>query len=401
MGRIAALSQYRATLIRIQHLHVPNAMQQKLAPVFIWINNNPDSAAAVLGSIERYLQQCARADDSKDAAGLSALQRKTVDTLQKQFIGHRVSFLDDAANLGARAGFLANPSNLADHVDAMSQLLDSIESIEKLPHAVAVLVTLHPKPAGALEKRQVLAFADLNSNIVTPTHDASLRFIADVERLAQIAEAPGVPAGIAPAILKAYAHDRLAAVQTRRATILSGLASQIATSKDMDAADLAKLQILHDLMDALVLANDVETCLAKSDALTHWADWSITPAQIKALVSPYRDATASAFDGFADDNATPLFRWPDLHKRYLPILLLAKESGSYGDQCAALPSGLPGDFARLLTPMDNQPFATERSASLSVMLWQASAATIDPKLPDLMFDAMLGKLSKSFGLAGQ
>jgi hypothetical protein len=399
INRIAALNQYRATLFRIQQLHLPDALLQKLGPAFIWVNNNPESAAPVLGSIEKYIQLCTRADARKEAQGIAPTQKKSLDLLQLAFDKHRIAFIQDSANLGSNLNFVAtSPGNLAEHIDVMTDTLGQMESIEALPRAIQIVLAMRPKPTGAIERKLTLAYADMSTPTITATHDASLKFIADAEKLAQLADTPGPPPGMAPAALKAYTHDRFPGVQTRRTAILTGLASQLATGREMDAADMSKMQILHDLMDSLVLDSSVEICLAKADVLNRWADWSITPAQIRALVAPYRDATASAFDGFADDNATPLFRWPDQHKRYLPILLLAREAGSYADQCADMPAGLPGDFARLLTPMEKQPFATERNASLAVILWQASAAANDPKLTDNMFDAMLAGLRKDFGM---
>ncbi len=55
-NRIASLSQYRDTLLRVQRLRLPAGLAQRLAPVFIWVNNNPESGGKVLESIERDLQ---------------------------------------------------------------------------------------------------------------------------------------------------------------------------------------------------------------------------------------------------------------------------------------------------------------------------------------------------------
>ena len=363
------------------------------------MNNNPNASAPVLDAIEKYIQLCSRDDSRKEVVVLPPNQRKTVDGLQKQFAAQRNGFLEDAAALGAAVGFLAaGPSTLTTHADAMSQLLDSIESIEKLPRAVQTLLAYHLKPTGGLEKRTMQAVNDLGSPGTLTSHDASLHIIADVERLAQLSETLTIPAGLSPETIKLYTHDRMAAVDARRATLVSSLASQIAAGKDMDAADISKLQTLHDLLDSLRLANDVQIGLSKGELLSRWADWSISAPQLQAMVIPYRDGTGAAFEGFAEDNATPLFRWPDLHKRFLPILMLVKEAGLYADQCIDFPTGLPGDFARLLTPMDNQPFDTERFASLAVTIWQASAAAGDPAITDSVFDAMLAKLRKELHL---
>ncbi|HET6251392.1 MAG TPA: hypothetical protein VFE47_27150 [Tepidisphaeraceae bacterium] len=398
LGRIGALRQYRDSVQRIGRLRIPPALQQKLGAAFVFANNNPDAGPGILAAIETYLQLCNRCDSRKEAA-LVPNQKRIVDTLQKQFAAQRVGFLDDASALGAATQFLSStPASLAAHIDTMTQLLDSIEAIEKLPHAIQTLQAYRLKPTGGLEKRTGTAVLELGATGQLGSHDAALRLLGDVEHLAQLSESLGMPAGISPITLKLYTHDRMPNIDSRRTLLVSSLASQLAAGHDMDSADLSKLQMLHDMLDSLHLANDVENGLAKSELLTRWADWSITPAQLKALVAPYREGTAAAFDGFADDNATPLFRWPDLYKRFLPILVLTKQAGLYADQCTEFPTGLPGDFARLLTPMENQPFATERFASLAVTVWQASATLGDPKITDAVFDAMLARLRKELRL---
>ena len=59
-----------------------------------------------------------------------------------------------------------------------------------------------------------------------------------------------------------------------------------------------------------------------------------------------------------------------------------------------LPTGLFGEYAKLLTPMDNEPFAAERAVSLSVSIWQRSAEGTDAKTAEAAFDAMLARLRK-------
>ncbi|HZK79823.1 MAG TPA: hypothetical protein VFC46_02125, partial [Humisphaera sp.] len=197
------------------------------------------------------------------------------------------------------------------------------------------------------------------------------------------------------------AHGRLAAVETQRATLIGNLASQLATGKEMEISDLLRLDTLRQLYDALRMAGSVEAGLAKSSLIEHWVDWSVSSDQLKALISPYRDATAAAFDGFAEENLTPVSRWPAIQKRFAPLLLLVKELGQYADQCKNLPSGQLGELAKLLTPMDKQPFAVERYASLAIGVWQRAAEGTDTKISDGLFDAMLAHLRKDLKMAAE
>ncbi|MDB5357043.1 MAG: hypothetical protein JWN24_3496 [Phycisphaerales bacterium] len=397
-GRLEALGNYRQTLARVQRLGMPASMREKLAPAFVWVQQNPDKGARVLEAIESYLRECARADARKETASLPANQKKTVDAMLKQLAVRRAGFLEDAADLGG-AILSTGPSNLTTHVDAMRQLLDSIEGIERLPRALQTLAAYKPKPTGGLEKRAQTAVADVGSPLPSPAREASARFIADVEQIAQLADSLAQPpADVAPEIVKVYTHDRLATVDARRLSLLTGLASQLASGKDPDRGDIMKLQTLKTMLDSLHEAADVQAALSRAEVLPRWADWSIGPEQFRALLAPYQEATASAFDGFADDNITPVTRWPDARKRHAPLIALAKEAGQYAEQCVAFPSGLPGDLARLLTPLDNQPFALERGVSLSIAVWQRYAASDDPKSADAQFEVMLAKLRKDLRL---
>jgi hypothetical protein len=397
-GRLESLGRYRETLARVQRLGLPTPMREKLAPTFVWVQQNPDKGAQVLETVEAYVRQCARADARKEAAGLPASQKKTVDAMLKQLAARRSGFLDDAASLGG-ATLSAGPARLTAHVETMRQLLDSIEGIERLPRALQTLATYKPKPTGGLEKRAQTAVTELGSPLPSPTREASARFIADAEQIAQLADSLAQPpVGVGPETLKAFTHGRLATVDARKTTLLTGLVSQLASGKDPDRLDIVKLQTLKGMVDSLHEAAEVQAALSKAEVLPRWADWSIGPEQFRALLAPYQEATAGAFDGFADDNITPVTRWPDARKRYGPLIALAREAGQYADACATFPAGLPGDLARLLTPLDNQPFALERGTSLSITIWQRYADTTDPKAADALFEAMLLKLRKDLRL---
>ncbi|MDB5329123.1 MAG: hypothetical protein JWP03_274 [Phycisphaerales bacterium] len=398
-GRLDTLGRYRATLARVQRLGVPPALREKLAPTFVWVQQNPDKGGHVLEAVENYLGQCARADARKEAAPLPPAQRKTVDGMLRQFATHRAGFLEDAADLGGSGILSTGPANLTTHVDAMRQLLDSVEGIERLPRAIQTLALYKPKPAGGMDKRAQAAVADMGSPIPSAGKETSARFIADVEQVAQLADTMAKPpAGIPPAVLKAFTHDRLAAVDARKNAMIGGLSSQLAAGKEPDRLDISKLQTLKAMLDSLQEAAEVHAALSQAEVLTRWVDWSIGAEQFGALLAPYEEATAGAFDGLADDNITPVSRWPEARKRYAPLIALAKEVGQYATPCAAFPSGLPGDLARLLTPINNQPFALERNASLAVGIWQRYSETADQRSADALFESMLAKLRKDLQL---
>lgn len=398
--RLTDLGQYRQTISVLRGLKISPAILPKLSPAMIWVNNNPESGGKVLETIQNYLKLCSRFDALRDPPGLTPPLRRAVEALEKQFSAQRSGFLDDAADLGGGgAGVMStSPATLANHIDVMQPILDYLLLVEKLPRAIQVLAAYKLRPTGALERRTAAAATEVSAGPLSSTRDTAAAYLANVERLAKLVEALSPPPGIAPAILTAYMHGRLEAVGARRNAVVADLASALATGKDMDPSDFSKLDTLRMMFDSLRLSNDVELGLSKASLLARWVDWSISAAQLKALVLPYRDATAAAFDGFADDNSTPISRWPDVQARFLPILELTKQVGLYADQCKDFPTGFVGDLAKLLTPMDNQPFGAERYASLAVAVWQRAAESPDPKVPDAVFDAMLTRLGKALNL---
>ena len=90
------------------------------------------------------------------------------------------------------------------------------------------------------------AVNDIGATIASSTHDASVQFLFDLKRIAALSEALTVPPGITPATLKQYVGARADAIETRKNTLVSSLASLLATNKDLDQSDISKLQALAD-----------------------------------------------------------------------------------------------------------------------------------------------------------
>ena len=107
--RIAALSQYRATLIRVQNLHLPAALQQKLAPAFVWINSNPETGGKVLESIEAYLQLCERYDTRKPPAALPLNLKKIDRCVSEAVRGAALGFSRRCRRVGRRGHHHCRP----------------------------------------------------------------------------------------------------------------------------------------------------------------------------------------------------------------------------------------------------------------------------------------------------
>ncbi len=102
-ARLQTLGRYHQTLERIRRLKLNPELQERLAPAFLWIQQNPDAGGKVFETIERYLGLCSRFDGRKAASSLAPNQRKLVDDMSRQFSAHRSAFLDIASQLSGPA----------------------------------------------------------------------------------------------------------------------------------------------------------------------------------------------------------------------------------------------------------------------------------------------------------
>lgn len=386
--RLGALSDYHAMLLRVQSLHLPGPLLRKLAPALVWANENPQSAGDLLRNIEQYLLLGSRFDGAVDPPGATPGGKKTVDFLRRQFTVERTAFIDEAATLGSGGFSSATPASLAPHVAQMQQDLQRLELVQRLPHALQTLAVYRPRPAGAIDRRSALAVADLGSVALTSAHQASARVLADIEQLADAAEGTALPQTLPPSTVRTYLTSRQPAIETRRIALVSSLASELAAGKEMESAEMGKLALLRQMMQSLPVAAEVDADLARAEALSGWVDWSVSAGELRNLYQPYREATTAAFEGFADDNLTPMYQWPQVSARLEPVITLIRVVSGYDDACASLPRGLPGEFAKLLTPLDAQPFQVERDASLSIALWERGAQAADTASADANFDRL-------------
>lgn len=390
-ARMAVLDQYRRSLGQIQALRLPPALRDKLAPAFLWAAKSIEHGPQVLEEIDRYSRLCSRYDALHDSATLPANIRKIIDPLQRRFATERAAFLEEAQAF-ATGTFFSPPPTLEAHVNQMTRLLDDIDAVEQLPHALQTLAAYKPRPAGGLDRRANIVLSEL-AGAKESTREQAMRFATDAVHLAQASESLTAPTkNLTPEIIKTYTRDRLSAVEGRRTSLVTDLASQLAAGRGLDRTDFARLQTLKDLLDALPEAASFETALGKVDVLNRWADWAIPPDRLKAITEPYREATAAAFEGFASDNSTPISRWPEIHQTYTPLIAFIVRDIQYADACAHLPTGLFADLSKLMTPMNAQPFATERFISFSTMAWSLYTDAAQSRSADAMLEAIDARL---------
>lgn len=370
-SRVESLSQYRQTLGRIGKLGLSREQTDQLAPAFTWAQANPDAGGArLLTTIEQYFDACAQWDAlPTNVVALPAPVRRAVEDIRGQFTRVRGAFLQEASRIGSPGG---NPASLDAQVEDAKRLCAVADDLLSTPASLDTLNGLKPRPAGALEKRLATAAASAAAPTFAATRTEGQKFLDAVHNLATLTRELGAkPLTDIPApVVQTWAGGRLDSFDHRWHTLAADLANSLAAgATDLDAPKFARLQTGLKLIESLRTAAQLEAALGKIPSLARWADWSIDPAALHAVFAPYKEATASAVFGFSSDTPDAIDKWQHLAPRYQPLIALILRDAAYADQCQSLPIGVVADTARLATPFDNAPFATERYASYAVSVW--------------------------------
>jgi hypothetical protein len=396
-AKIDELSQYRQMLEDARRMTLPAGTQEKLGPAFVYAQRHVEQGPKLLSTIRQFLEVVSRQEGIKPPA-LPPVQKKVFDSLRQNFIDARQAFLTDAAKLGDTSGFQAvTPEQLRNRLTGMQDAERSIELIGQMPDALTALTPYKPRPTGALDRRALVWVSAVGGVVQSPSADDARQLLQNLRDLGEIAQRLTASATVSPEIDKLYAHGHYAQFNNRRSDKLSELASATAAGKDVDHQTLARLQTSQDLADALRDAAFVEMALKQTDLLHAWVDWDVAADTLGGLLHDYREATATVIENMAQGDFTDVDRWPPAHNRIAPVLALAKSAGGYIEQCRQLPTGWAGEVAKLLTPMDRQPFAAERYASLMLAAYQhVNVATITSEVngpePALVLDALTTRL---------
>ena len=412
--RVSALDQYRRTVERIRRLNLTPAMQKRLAPAFVYAQENADQGPKVIEALETYLDLCAR-HDARPNANTAAQngkagerEAKLLEELARQFTAHRTEFIETAAGLGGASGAdtPGGPEALGQLLARMRTTLHLETTVEKAPRALQLLNTYRPKPFGGLEKRVTVSLVALTDPKPSLAKDDAEKFLPELVALAGYAGELAGPAGDAPAeggataagipadVVKAYTRGKLNAFETKCRELISDQVNQLASGNALEPAKIARLDAARALGAALREAADLEGALRRADVLTRWADWSLDAATLRAVLTPYREALASSYEAFASDTAAPATS-ATVRARYAPVIDLLKDAARRADACAALPGGVAGELSKLMTPLNNAPFADERYASLGLTLWGRYEQATDAKNATAAADAVAARLKSS------
>ncbi len=399
-ARIDALGKYRDTVGRVQRLHLPADLQQQLMPAFVWAREHGEAGQRALGTIETYAQLCTRLDSRRGDVTLPPNETKARQELMSALETARTAFVSDASHLGDGMRSV-KPEALQKHIGSMRRWLEAVDSIESLPAAMKLFTTSYrPKPFGGLEKRVAGAVAASapstqpsgNSGYgARESSDPFLQNLVQLYRLANELEHP-TTGKLDAEVVRQYTDGRLAEFDEARRGKIAEQLDSAAGGREISGQMLAELESARGLMEVLKSGGQLESAIRGGDPLRRWVDWQLAPAQIRAVLAPYREATAAAFAGYTEGKSVPMARWAASRNRFGPIIALLTRVSAYSTQCADLPADLPGAIAMLATPMEGQPFANERWASFLIGASASLGRSRDFRGADGAIDALTARL---------
>ncbi|QOV91368.1 hypothetical protein [Humisphaera borealis] len=391
-SRLASLDDYARTIARIRRLNLKPELQQKLAPAFAWAGDNQDQSGKLMVTVEAFLETSARLDAraATPPQPLPPKEAKAVADAIKAATAERDAFLMDASVLG-KVGQTVDVASLAGRLESMKQAIASAETYEAVPKSLQVLLTFKPRPTGAMERRFAGLLTALNDPRPSAAKDEAGRAMADMVRLADLASELEWPAPVTQDVQSLYTRGKLPAFETRRKELVAEIASELAAGRKADTSKMQRLEQMRELRGALAEAVMFEVVVRKAEPLSRWIDWRIDAADVQAVIAPYRESLGSLFEAYSTD-ATPPVTFKPLHERYSPFMRFVIHQLPYGDPCSGLPTSLAGHIGRLMTPMDNQPFATERYASFAIKLWKRHRDAGDAAAAEVVAAALAARV---------
>jgi hypothetical protein len=392
--RVEQLNQYRQVMNRIARDRLSPELRRALAPVLAYAQTHAEQGQKLLNAVEAYAAVCDRLDTMpKHDPGVANLRRPK-DDIAKQIEQARQQFVQSAND--ATGGLVSfGIEGLEAQVADLSQLADLYGALDGMQQTYDLLNAYKPRPFGAMEQRVLKAALAATSTVRSPTRTSAIQFILDLARLAQLSQTVTQRslANLPPAVLQAYAGISTGELESKCRAMMADLVNQVAAGADMDKSKVARLRSVGELCDGLRLAAVAERALSSSADLHKWVDWSISEAEARGLLDPYKQLLSAAFAAFITETPDVVEKFIAQRSKYLPLIALLDRDAAMADQCAALPDGLAGDLARLMTPIEGQSFATERYLSYTARVWQLLADD-DPEAADLAIDFAMKRLQR-------
>lgn len=391
-AKVSALQHYRQTLEVIARLKLTAEQTEAYRPVFGLFRQNPEAGARAIAMLERYAEYSAQHDARpRLPLGTSALLRKSIDDLSKQFAQARTAF-------PAAAGS-ANVKEMEALVEEMRRLGDLLSKLDQVHVTLDTLAPFKPRQFGNIERR-LTAVATIIAAGGKQREEAA-KYLDDVHQLGKTAiELNHLTLRNAPAQLdKTYAGGKLSQIEVKWKNLVTELASAAGSATgEIDRAKMARLQSVRMIYESLKEAAVLEAALSELQPLQRWIDWRVSPADLRAVLSPRAAALSAAVAAFVGADTGDLFDvespgaledWPKVAARYQPLTAMVIRCAAYREQCRVLPNGFIGLAAALMTPLDGAPFGAERRICFAVRIWKARSAMGDSAGADHVISAAL------------
>lgn len=379
-ARLAALSQYRNMLARIERMKLTPEQTTQFAPLLAWCREQGEYGDRVLAALERYLTMRRRFDSRRKQPAPMPQVQSAIAEMERQFAAAGTAVVMGAVSIPRGPAATQPVATLETRVDEAKRILETLERLDAVAGALEAIAPLKPRPTGALERRIALAAAALGASATPANKAEAIRFL---DQLIELHRAMGemtrlVPNDIPSPLEKRWAGGKLADLDAKWREAASDAASSLAATGELNRARLARLGAALELYEALRQAVRADQALVAGGAhLARWVDWRLTLEDLKMLLSPYREAMADAFSGYVLERAGWEAAWRAAERRWRPLVGLVGRIGAYSEQCAAFPSGLTLAGASLMVPMDGAPFGAERLAAFAAAAWKHLMAVGD------------------------
>lgn len=394
--RVAQLNEYRIVMNRLARVRFSAELRKLLAPAFGYAQSHPEQGQKFLNAIDAFVGVCQRFDAIPRRDNPVVNLRRPTEDAARQFEAARLAFITGINDPGSSLTMDALESQMAD----IAAAVDLYAMLDGMQQTYETLNGYKPRPFGAIETRTLKAAVSATAGLKSPARTDAVRYLSDLSKLAQLSKAVTQQSfsDIPPAVIKAYAGILLDDFEAKCRLIFNELVTQVASGAEMDKAKIARLRTVGDLCDALRVATIAERALIGVPSLTRWVDWTLTVEQCQSLLIPFQQELSAAFAGFISDSPTAVEKFLKRRDAFLPLVALLNRDAAYGEQCAKLPEGLKGDLARLMTPLDGQPFAMERYLSYAVTVGSLLAVP-DPDAAQTATDFAVKRLARDMRTA--
>lgn len=384
--RMEALRPYRNTLTRIGRLQLTAQQRDRFARALAHAQANPGEADTVFDALDAFIRNSERHHRVAVEPPEDPQLRKSHDQLRQIFADAHTSFITHVDALGGASVFASSPAEMAGEARNMERAVELLELLQKVPATVDTLDRYKPRPLGGLQRRMqglTVAIASPAAINVRNQNENTFRLavrLADAARTLEQHPMTELPADQA----RAYTGGQAEAFDQRWRAIVFEQASAIAGGGEIDPKRIEELDRMRELVQAVRDAITLGANQGDWSALARWADWTMTAEQFQSVLMPLQQALSSAVTGAAGGSETDPAAVRQMRARYAPIVAFVRRAHGYADQLDALPSGMTAAAAKLITPMPENIFASERLAGLAAAVWlSAETEPAEKALQDL------------------